>query len=101
MTMPRSLEEIIAHSNELTDASEDYDPQPGDEGVITPGSLWLIAYRRAQAERQLAEAVRRTSGEAARERYGSKKDGLRRNQAGADVPLGRLTMSSTCGTTLD
>ena len=54
--MPRSLEEIIAHADELADAFEDYDPQLGDEGGVTPGSLRLIAYRRAQAERELADA---------------------------------------------
>jgi hypothetical protein len=87
--MPRSLDEIIAHADELADAFEGYDPQPGDEGRITPGSLRLIAYRRAQAERELADAARTaheqgmswraigeaigTSGEAARQRYGTKK----------------------------
>jgi FAD/FMN-containing dehydrogenase len=89
MTMPRSLDEILAHADELADTFEDYDPQPGDEERITPGSLRLIAYRRAQSERELAEAARTaheqgmswraigeaigTSGEAARQRYGAKK----------------------------
>lgn len=89
MQLPRSLEEIIAHADELADAFEDYDPQPGEEGRITPGSLRFIAYRRALAERELADAARTaheqgmswraigeaigTSGEAARQRYGSKK----------------------------
>jgi hypothetical protein len=89
MTMPRSLDEILAHADELADAFEDYDPQPEDDGKITSGSLRLIAYRRAHAERELAEAARAaheqgmswraigeaigTSGEAARQRYGTKK----------------------------
>jgi hypothetical protein len=30
--MPRSLEEILAHADELADAFEAYDPEPGDEG---------------------------------------------------------------------
>jgi hypothetical protein len=89
MTMPRSLEEIIAHADEYADAFEAYDPQPGDEGRITPAALRLAAYRRARAERELAEAARAaheqgmpwreigeavgTSGEAARQRYGRSK----------------------------
>jgi hypothetical protein len=56
--MPRSLEEILAQADELADAFEGYDPQPGDDGKITLGSLRLIAYRSAQAERELAVAAR-------------------------------------------
>lgn len=87
--MPRSLEEIIARADEYADAFENYEPQPGDENRVTPGVLQLIAYKRAQVERELADAVRAaheqgvtwreigtaigTSGEAARQRYGTKK----------------------------
>jgi hypothetical protein len=87
MTMPRSLGEILAHADELADAFEQYDPEPGDEGRASPFvALRLAAVRRAEADRALLDAVaeareRRaswsaighalgTSGEAARQRYG-------------------------------
>lgn len=85
--MPRSLDDILARSDELADRFERYEPRPGDEENVSPTTaLWLAATRRHVAERELADAVvaaRRagvpwkvvgelvgTSGEAARQRYG-------------------------------
>ena len=85
--MPRSLEEIIAHADEIADAFEQYGPAPEDEGKASPlVGLRLAAVRRAQADRALLDAVSAarnhqiswaaigdvigTSGEAARQRYG-------------------------------
>jgi hypothetical protein len=85
--MPRSLEEILAHADELADAFEAYDPEPGDEGKVSSlMSLHLAAVRRSEADRALLEAVSEarehqvswaaignvlgTSGEAARQRCG-------------------------------
>jgi hypothetical protein len=85
--MPRSLEEIIAHADEIADAFEQYEPAPEDEGKASPlVGLRLAAVRRAQADRALLDAVSDardhqvswaaigdvigTSGEAARQRYG-------------------------------
>ena len=78
--MPRSLEEIIEHADELADVFEQYEPAPEDEG------LRIAAARRAEADRALLDAVSEarahrvswkaigrllgTSGEAARQRYG-------------------------------
>ena len=85
--MPRNLQEIIDHANELAKRFEDYDPQPGDHR--DPAEL--IALRdavalRAKSEYELAEAVLDArdaghswatiasllgiSGEAARQKYG-------------------------------
>jgi hypothetical protein len=92
--MPRSAEEIRAHADELARQFEDYDPQPGD--IRDARALRDIAAaftRRAAADRQLADAVSvaraeghswaaigamlGTSGEAARQRYGSKTSSAR------------------------
>jgi hypothetical protein len=85
--MPRSLEEILAHADELADAFEAYEPSPEDQGKASSlMALRLAAVRRAEADRALLEAVADarqhhvswavigsllgTSGEAARQRYG-------------------------------
>lgn len=85
--MPRSLEEIIAHADDIADAFEAYEPAPEDEGKASPlVALRLAAVRRAKADRALLDAVSAardhqviwaaigsaigTSGEAARQRYG-------------------------------
>jgi hypothetical protein len=86
--MPRSLDAILARSDELADQFEAYEPGPGDRGTVSPlTAIRLAAFRRAEAERALADAIataRRqdhtswkvigelvgTSGEAARQRYG-------------------------------
>ena len=85
--MPRSLEAILAHADELADAFEAYEPKPEDEGKASSlTALRLAAARRAEADRALLEAVvdarqhhvswaaignlLGTSGEAARQRYG-------------------------------
>lgn len=85
----RSIDDISARADELADAFENYDPQPGDQGAPVPPvmAVKLAAWRRDAAERELADAVRTareqrlswrevgeaigTSGEAARQRYGS------------------------------
>jgi hypothetical protein len=85
--MPRSSDEILARADELAKQFEDYDPAD-DEG-IDARSLRDIRHaflRRAEAEREISEAVAvaraeghpwaaigamlGTSGEAARQRYG-------------------------------
>lgn len=85
--MPRSLDDILARSDELADRFEAYDPAPSDRETVSPTTaLWLAATRRTAAERDLADAVVAarhagltwkaigevvgTSGEAARQRYG-------------------------------
>lgn len=89
MTMPRSVEEILAHADQLAGRFEDYEPQPGDELDPTAvGGLRAAVQERSAAERHMLDAVRSareaglswsaigtlvgTSGEAARQRYGRK-----------------------------
>ena len=83
----RSIDDITARADELADAFENYDPNPGDRDAPVPPvmAVKLAAWRRDTAERELADAVRAaraqhlswrevgeaigTSGEAARQRY--------------------------------
>lgn len=86
--MPRSAEEILAHADELARRFEDHEPTPG--GVKDASTLRAVAdafARLAASERDLAAAVSvaraeghswsaigamlGTSGEAARQRYGT------------------------------
>ncbi|TIC78998.1 hypothetical protein E8D37_18420 [Nocardioides sp. GY 10127] len=83
----RSLADLIAHADELADAFETYEPTEGDFDAPLPPlmAVKLAAFRRAAAEKELAEAITAareahlswrqlgeaigTSGEAARQRY--------------------------------
>lgn len=83
--MPRSIDELIARADVIADQFERYDPRDGDRHEPALMALRRVAYRRAVAERELAQAVHRarkagaswakigrelgTSGEAARQRY--------------------------------
>lgn len=87
--MPRSVEKILAHADELAARFENYEPNPTDE--LDPeavGALRQAVAERSQAERHLLEAVGvarekglswasvgvlvGTTGEAARQRYSGK-----------------------------
>lgn len=89
MTMPRTVDEILAHADELAAKFEAYEPNPADE--LDAGAVALLrgaVAERSEAERHLIEAVKAarkaglswaaignlvgTSGEAARQRYASK-----------------------------
>jgi len=89
MTMPRTVEEILQHADELAARFESYEPNPADE--LDTGAVALLraaVAERSQAERHLIEAIRKareagmpwsaigtfvgTSGEAARQRYANK-----------------------------
>ena len=89
MTMPRTVDEILQHADDLAARFDDYEPDPADE--LNPGAVALLRaaiQERSDAERQVLNAVRAaraagmswstiglfvgTSGEAARQRYGSK-----------------------------
>ena len=84
--MPRKVEEILQHAEELAARFESYEPDPADE--LDAGALALLraaVLERSDAERHLIEAVRTareagmpwsaigslvgTTGEAARQRY--------------------------------
>ncbi len=89
MTMPRSVEEILQHADELAERFENYDPDPAQE--LDAGAVALLraaVQERSQAERHLIEAIRTaresgmswaaigtfvgTSGEAVRQKYSGK-----------------------------
>jgi hypothetical protein len=89
--MPRTVQEILDHADELAARFENYEPDPADAretAVLT--ALRDAVLTRSEAERKLAEVVQRargagyswrsigsllgTSGEAARQRYGGPPD---------------------------
>lgn len=89
--MPRSTQEIIEHADELADRFEAYEPDPADQRDPRPvESVRAAAAERAHAEATLLEAIPSareagyswaaigallgTSGEAARQRYGSRNN---------------------------
>lgn len=89
--MPRSVQEILAHSEELASRFEKYEPAAGDErDPAAYLALREAVVSRSEAERSIVEAVAAarshgyswafigkiigTSGEAARQRYGHKQD---------------------------
>lgn len=83
----RSLADLIAHADELADKFETYEPTEGDFDAPLPPlmAVKFAAFRRAAAEKELAEAITAarqahlswrqlgeaigTTGEAARQRY--------------------------------
>ncbi len=85
--MPRSIQEILDHADELAKRFEDYKPSLDDEVDVAEYLLRRAVLARARSERQVVEAVetaRRagvswsrigaelgTSAQAAQQRYGS------------------------------
>ncbi len=55
--MPRSIQEILDHGDELALRFEDYEPTSGDERDVEEYLLERATLARAQSERQLVEAV--------------------------------------------
>ncbi len=89
--MPRTVQDILDHADELAARFEDYEPDPGDErdpAVFT--ALRQAVLARSDAERAVKSAVDQarhhgyswtfigtligTTGEAARQRYGHKQE---------------------------
>ena len=87
--MPRTVDEILQHADELAARFESYEPIPADE--LDTGAVALLraaVAERSQAERHLIDAIRKarearmpwsaigtfvgTTGEAARQRYANK-----------------------------
>ena len=85
--MRPSLTDLIAHADQIADAFENHDPAPEDFDAPLPPlmAVKLAAFRRAAAEKELAQAIHAarqanlswrelgeaigTTGEAARQRY--------------------------------
>ena len=86
--MPRTVEKILAHADELATRFENYEPAPGDElDVAAIAELRAAVAEQSAAERHIMEAIRQareagmswaaigtfvgTTGEAVRQRYGA------------------------------
>jgi hypothetical protein len=85
--MPRSIQEILDHADELTERFEDYEPAEGDERSVEEYLLQRAALARARSERQIVDAIAAartagiswskigellgTSAQAAQQRYGA------------------------------
>jgi hypothetical protein len=85
--MPRSIQEILDHADELAQRFEDYAPSGGDERPIDEYMLERAVVARARGERQILDAVAAarakgtswqrigeilgTSAQAAQQRYGA------------------------------
>jgi len=88
--MPRSIQEILDHADELAKRFENYGPADGDERPVEEYMLERAALDRARSERQVIDAVAAaraagaswqkignllgTSTQAAQQRYGSVVD---------------------------
>jgi hypothetical protein len=85
--MPRSIQEILDHADELARRFEEYEAREGDEPPVEEYLLQRAALTRARSERQIIEAVVAaraagiswarigellgTSAQAAQQRYGA------------------------------
>ena len=85
--MPRTIQEILDHADELAKKFEDFDPAEGTERPVSEYLLQRAALARARTERQIVEAVEAaradgiswakigvflgTSAQAAQQRYGA------------------------------
>ncbi|MCU4184590.1 hypothetical protein K6U06_09490 [Acidiferrimicrobium sp. IK] len=55
--MPRSIQDILDHADDLAKRFEDYEPSPDDEVAVAEHLLGRAALARAPSERQVGEAV--------------------------------------------
>ena len=85
--MPRTIQEILDHADDLAQRFEDYEPDAGDERPVAEYLLQRAALARARTERQIIDAIHAartdglswskigallgTSAQAAQQRYGA------------------------------
>ena len=85
--MPRSIQDILDHADELAERFENYEPEPSDERPVEEYLLERAALARARSERQIVDAITAartkqvswtrigellgTSAQAAQQRYGN------------------------------
>jgi hypothetical protein len=55
--MPRSIQEILDHADQLAAQFEDYQPDEHDKRPVEEYLLWRSVLARARSERQIIEAV--------------------------------------------
>ena len=54
--MPRTIQVILDHADELAQRFDDYEPQPGDERPVEEYLVQRAAIARARSERQIRRA---------------------------------------------
>ena len=85
--MPRSIQDILDHADQLAERFENYEPDPTDERPVEEYLLERAALARARSERQIVDAIVAaraknvswqrigellgTSAQAAQQRYGN------------------------------
>ncbi len=85
--MPRSIQDILDHADELAARFENYEPEPDDKRPVEEYLLQRAALARARSERQIVDAIAAaraknitwvrigellgTSAQAAQQRYGN------------------------------
>ena len=85
--MPRSIQEILDHGDDLAQRFQDYEPKSGDDRPVEEYLLERATIARARGERQVVDAVAAartkgmswqrigeilgTSAQAAQQRYGA------------------------------
>jgi hypothetical protein len=62
MLMPRSIQEILDHADELAKRFEDYEPTDGDELPVEAVLLRRAVLARARSERDVVDAVTAARG---------------------------------------
>ena len=55
--MPRSIQDILDHADQLAARFENYDPEPGDERPVEEYLLERAVLARARSERQVVDAI--------------------------------------------
>lgn len=60
--MPRSIQEILDHADQLVERFEEYDPEPVDERPVGEYLLERAVLARARGERQIVDAVTEARG---------------------------------------
>jgi hypothetical protein len=102
--MPRSIQDILDHADELAARFENYEPDPSDERTVEEYLLERAALARARSERQIVDAITAarskqvswtrigellgTSAQAAQQRYGNRHHQLiSSGNPSTDVPI--------------
>lgn len=60
--MPRSIQEILDHADELAQRFEDFEPEDGDDRSVEEYLLERTTIDRARSERQVVDAVAAARG---------------------------------------
>ena len=55
--MPRSIQDILDHADELAERFENYEPESNDERPVEEYLLERAALARARSERQIVDAI--------------------------------------------